>query len=153
MTETAETRLAALNLSLPEPRKPVANYVPALIAGNLLYISGQISISDQSAFKGKLGDGVTVETGKQAAQTCCLNVLAHAKTALGSLERIAQAVRVTGYVNAVPDFQEHPAVINGASDLLVAVLGEKGQHTRAAIGVGSLPLGVSVEIDAIFAIS
>ena len=153
MTDAYEARLAGLGLKLPDARPPVANYVPFRLAGGLLYISGQISLSAEGGVKGKLGAGLAVEEGVKAAEIACLNILAQAKTALGSFDRIAEAVRLTGYVNAAPDFVDHPKVINGASDLLVAVLGEKGRHARAAIGVSSLPLGAAVEVDAIFAVA
>jgi enamine deaminase RidA (YjgF/YER057c/UK114 family) len=153
MTETAEARLAALGLTLPEPGAALANYVPTLIAGNLLYVSGQVAVGPDGPVKGKLGADLALEDGQKAARICCLNILAQAKGALGSLEKIWQTLRLTGYVNAAPDFTDHPKVINGASDLMVEVLGERGRHTRAAVGVSSLPFGVAVEIDAIFAIA
>ncbi len=153
MTDTAETRLNALGLKLPEPVAAVANYVPALISGSFLYVSGQIAMGPDGPVKGKLGADLGIEDGQNAARICCLNILAQAKAALGSLDRIGQTVRLTGFVNAAPDFTDHPKVINGASDLMVEVLGERGRHTRAAVGVSSLPLGVAVEIDAIIAIS
>jgi enamine deaminase RidA (YjgF/YER057c/UK114 family) len=152
MTDDYETRLANLGLKLPEARPPVANYIPYRLTGNLLYISGQVSITADDSVKGKLGAGLPIEDGEKAARLACLNVLAQVKAALGSLEKVAEAVRLSGYVNAAPDFTDHPKVINGASDLLVAVLGDKGRHTRAALGVSSLPLGAAVEIDAIFAV-
>jgi enamine deaminase RidA (YjgF/YER057c/UK114 family) len=111
-----------------------------------------VSITADDSVKGKLGAGLPIEDGEKAARLACLNVLAQVKAALGSLEKVAEAVRLSGYVNAAPDFTDHPKVINGASDLLVAVLGDKGRHTRAALGVSSLPLGAAVEIDAIFAV-
>lgn len=153
MTDTAETRLNALGLKLPEPAAAVANYVPALISGSFLYVSGQIAMGPDGPVKGKLGADLGIEDGQNAARICCLNILAQAKAALGSLDRIGQTVRLTGFVNATPDFTDHAKVINGASDLMVEVLGERGRHTRAAVGVSSLPLGVAVEIDAIIAIS
>lgn len=153
MTDSAEARLSALGLKLPEPVAAVANYVPALISGSQLYVSGQIAIGPEGPLKGKLGADLDIEGGQNAARLCCLNILAQAKAALGSLDRIGQVIRLTGYVNSTPDFTDHPKVINGASDLMVAVLGECGRHSRAAVGVSSLPLGVAVEIDAIIAIS
>jgi enamine deaminase RidA (YjgF/YER057c/UK114 family) len=153
MTETAEARLAALGLTLPEPVAALANYVPALVAGNLIYVSVQVSIGPDGPVKGKLGADLTVEDGQKAARLCCLNILAQAKAALGSLDKIGQALRLTGYVNAAPDFTDHPKVINGASDLMVDILGDRGRHTRAAVGVSGLPFGVAVEIDAIFVIA
>lgn len=153
MTESAEERLNALGLTLPEPVAAVANYVPTLISGSLLYVSGQIATGPQGPLKGMLGADLDIESGQNAARLCCLNILAQAKEALGSLDRIGQVIRLTGYVNATPDFTDHPKVVNGASDLMVEVLGERGRHTRAAVGVSGLPLGVAVEIDAIIAIA
>lgn len=153
MSDPIETRLAELGLSLPDAPKPAANYVPYQRQNNLLFISGQISaVAGVKSYEGKLGDSVNLEQGQEAAKLCCLNILAQAKAALGSLDKIAQCVRLTGYVNCTPDYVDQPKVINGASDLMVQILGERGRHTRAAVGVGSLPLGVAVEIDAIFAI-
>lgn len=154
MTGTIEARLAELGLTLPPAPNPVANYVPTAISGNLLFISGQISkAGDGTIVTGTLGAGVSVETGQAAARLCALNILAQAKAALGSLDRIAQVVRLTGFVSATADFADHPKVVNGASDLMVEVLGDKGRHTRAAVGVASLPMGSAVEVDAIIAIT
>lgn len=154
MTGTIEDRLAKLGLTLPDAPAPVANYVPFTIVGNLLFISGQVSkAADGTLATGILGRDLDVAAGQAAARHSALNVLAQTKAALGSLERVAQVVRLTGFVNAAPEFTEHPAVINGASDLMVNLLGEAGRHTRAAVGVSSLPLGAAVEIDAIIAIA
>lgn len=154
MTDESEARLTALGLTLPDAPKALANYVPYVLSGGHLYLSGQISRAGDGTLRtGKLGAGLSVEDGRKAAEFCCLNLLAQAKAALGSLDRIAQVVRVNGFVNAAPDFTDHPAVMNGASDLLVAVLQERGRHTRVAVGVPSLPAGVAVEIDAILAVS
>lgn len=153
MAETAEQRLSALNLSLPPAPAAVANYVPALKAGNLLFISGQISkAADGSIITGHLGGDVSMSGGEEAARLCALNILAQAKAALGSLEAVAQVMRLTGFVSAVPEFTDHPKVINGASDLMVAVLGDRGRHTRSAVGLASLPMNAAVEIDAILRI-
>jgi enamine deaminase RidA (YjgF/YER057c/UK114 family) len=154
MTGTIEARLAELGLTLPSAPNPVANYVPYAVTGSLLFISGQISkAADGTIVTGLVGRDVTVENGQAAARLCALNILAQAKAALGDLDRIAQVVRLTGFVAATADFPDHPKVVNGASDLMVEVLGEKGRHTRAAVGVASLPLGSAVEIDAIIAIA
>ena len=154
MTDNVEARLATLGIALPDAPNPVANYVPSFISGNLLFISGQVSkAADGSITKGQLGGGLTVEEGRQAARVCALNILAQARAALGSLDRIGQLVRLNGFVSAAPDFTEHPQVINGASDLMVEVLGEKGRHTRVAVGVASLPLGCAVEIDAVIVVA
>lgn len=153
-TGTIEARLAELGLTLPEAPSPVANYVPYAVSGNLLFISGQISKAiDGTIVTGALGTGVSLEEGQRAARHCALNVLAQAKAALGSLDRIGQVLRLTGFVNAAPAFADHPKVVNGASDLMVEVLGDKGRHTRAAVGVSSLPLNAAVEVDAILAIA
>ena len=154
MTGTIEARRAQLGLTLPPAPNPVANYVPYAVAGNLLFISGQISkAADGTIVTGLLGRDVTVEDGQAAARLCALNILAQAKAALGDLDRVAQVMRLTGFVAATADFADHPKVINGASDLMVEVLGDKGRHTRAAVGVASLPMASAVEIDAIIAIA
>ncbi len=154
MTNTIEGRLKALGLTLPDAPAPVANYVPFHIAGQLLFISGQISrAADGTVMTGKLGGGVDVAGGRAAAKLCALNILSQARAALGNLDRIAQIVKLTGFVNAIPAFTEHPQVVNGASDCLVEILGDKGRHTRSAVGVGSLPLDAAVEVEAIIAIA
>jgi enamine deaminase RidA (YjgF/YER057c/UK114 family) len=154
MTGKIEARLAELGLTLPAAPNPVANYVPFAITGNLLFISGQISkAGDGTIVSGTLGSDVTLENGQAAARLCALNILAQAKAALGDLDRIAQVVRLTGFVAATAAFTDHPKVVNGASDLMVEVLGDKGKHTRAAVGVASLPMGSAVEVDAILAIA
>ncbi len=148
-----DERLAELGLKLPEAPQPVANYVPFLLSGDQLFISGQISKDGTGrVLIGTLGDAVSVEQGQEAARQCALNLLAQAKAALGDLNRVAQVLRLTGFVASTPDFTDQPKVINGASDLLVSVLGDAGRHTRSAVGVASLPLNASVEIDAIFKI-
>lgn len=153
MTGTIEARLAELGIELPAAPNPVANYVPYVVSGNLLLISGQISkAADGTVVTGALGRDVSIEAGQSAARLCALNILAQAKAALGSLDRVGQVLRLTGFVNATPDFTDHPKVVNGASDLMVELLGDKGRHTRAAVGVSSLPLGSAVEVDAIIAI-
>jgi enamine deaminase RidA (YjgF/YER057c/UK114 family) len=154
MTGTIEARLAELGITLPEAPNPVANYVPYAISGNLLFISGQVAKgADGKIVTGALGQDVDIDAGQAAARLCALNILAQAKAALGSLDRIVQVVRLTGFVNATPAFTDHPKVVNGASDLMVEVLGDKGRHTRAAVGVSSLPLGSAVEVDATIAIT
>jgi enamine deaminase RidA (YjgF/YER057c/UK114 family) len=154
MTTTAEDRLKALGLALPSAPAPVANYVPYLISGDLLFVSGQISkAGDGTVVKGILGVDLDVATGQHAARVCALNILAQAKAALGDLQRVAQVLRLTGFVASTPQNSEQPLVINGASDLMVAVLGDAGRHTRAAVGVASLPVGAAVEIDAILKIT
>lgn len=154
MSGDIAARLRELGLELPPAPAPVANYVPHLQVGNLIYISGQISkAADGTLIAGRVGDTISVEEGIEAAKVCALNLLAQAQAAAGDLNRIAQVVRLTGFVNAGPNFTDHPKVINGASDLMVAVLGDSGRHTRAAVGVSGLPAGAAVEVDGIFSVS
>lgn len=154
MSNDIESRLAALGITLPEVPAPVANYVPFVIAGPLVFISGQITMWEgELKFLGKVGADLTLEQGQDAARLCAINLLAQAKAAAGGLERIKRCVKLTGFVNADPGFTDHPKVINGASDLMVDVLGDNGRHARAAVGVNSLPLGVAVEVDGVFEIS
>lgn len=143
-----ESRLKELDITLPETVNPAANYVRYQFTGNLLYISGTGPGSDHPT--GKVGGDITVEQAYDAARACGLQVLATAREALGSLDRITRTVKVLGMVNADPYFQNHPQVINGCSDLLVEVLGDAGKHTRSAVGMGSLPGAISVEIEATF---
>ena len=145
---TIETKLAELGITLPDAPAPAANYVPYVISGNTLYVSGQIS-----PLKGRLGADMTVEAGAEAARGCGLALLAQARAALGSLDRVRRVVRLGGFVSSTPDFTDQPEVINGCSDLMVEVFGERGRHARAAVSAPSLPLGVAVEIDAIFEIA
>jgi enamine deaminase RidA (YjgF/YER057c/UK114 family) len=148
--EDPEARLSALGLILPPAPAALANYVPYINADGLLFVSGQISKdADGRILSGCLGHDCTVELGVEAARFCALNILAQAKAALGSLSAIEQIVRITGFVAATAQFRDHPKVVNGASDLFVSVLGKPGRHTRAAVGVASLPMGAAVEIDAI----
>lgn len=154
MAGEIEARLKALGLELPAAPAAVANYVPALQSGQLLFISGQIAkAADGTVVTGRVGQDLAVEEGAAAARLCALNILAQAKAALGSLDRIAQVVRLTGFVNSGDGFSDHPKVINGASDLMVDVLGDKGRHTRAAVGASGLPANTAVEVDAILAIA
>ena len=149
MAGKVEQRLAELGIELPSAPAPAANYVPYTISGNLLTISGQITMGPNGLeYVAKLGDDADVTTGQAAARLCAINILAQAKAALGDLDRITQVLKIQGFVNSTPDFTEHPSVINGASDFLVEVLGDAGKHARAAVGMSSLPLGVAVEIDA-----
>jgi enamine deaminase RidA (YjgF/YER057c/UK114 family) len=153
MTDECEKRLTALGLTLPEAPSPLANYVPYRVHKGTLYIAGQLPRSESGAFTtGKLGGDVSVEDGREAAELACLNLLAQAKAALGSLDRIKGVLRMTVFVNATPDFTGHPQVANGASDLMVAALQDAGRHTRVAVGVASLPAGAVVEIDAVLAV-
>lgn len=152
-----DQKLAELGLTLPTPAAPVANYVPAVITGTQLVVSGQIALGPDGKLadrhKGKLGGTVTAEAGTEAARLCALNVLAQAKAALGSLDRIVRCVRLGGFINAQPDFTTVPVIMNGASDLIVAVLGDKGRHARSTIGVAVLPLDCAVEVEALFEIA
>lgn len=153
MAGEIEARLKALDLVLPEVASPVATYVSFLHLDRLLFVSGQLPLADgKVAFAGKVGDSLDLVSGQAAARLCAVNILAQAKAALRDLDRVVQLLRLNGYVNAPPEFTEHPKVINGASDLMVEILGNKGRHTRIAVGCASLPLGAAVEIDAIFAI-
>jgi enamine deaminase RidA (YjgF/YER057c/UK114 family) len=153
MAGEIEARLKALDLVLPEVAGAIGNYVPYLHLDRHLFVSGQLPMREgRVAVAGKLGAGLGLDQGEAAARLCVLNILAQAKAALRELDRIVQCLRLNGYVNAAADFADHPKVINGASDLMVEVLGNKGRHTRTAIGCASLPLGAAVEIDAIFAV-
>jgi enamine deaminase RidA (YjgF/YER057c/UK114 family) len=154
MSGRIEARLKELGLELPVPSAPIANYVPFTISGNTVYISGQVSLSNgKLQFVGKLGAGISIEEGQQAARLCALNILAHLKIACGGdLDRVTRCLRVGGFVNCTPEFTDMPQVINGASNLMVEVLGDAGKHARAAVGVSSLPGGVAAEVEAIFEI-
>jgi enamine deaminase RidA (YjgF/YER057c/UK114 family) len=151
---TYESRLAELQIELPPPPQPLATYVPAVQAGNLLFLSGVLPMRDgQLAFSGKLGRDLTVEQGMEAARLALLNALAIAKQELGSLDRITRVVKVVGYVASAEGFVQQPQVLNGASDLLVAIFGEVGRHARVAVGAAELPRGAPVEIEVILSIS
>ncbi|MEO1198299.1 MAG: RidA family protein [Pseudomonadota bacterium] len=152
MAGSIEDRLSALGITLPEAAAPAANYVPFVHHGDLLFISGQVPMGPSGIeHVGKLGDDYSVEQGQTAAKLCAINILAQAKAALGSLDNIARMVKLTGFVNATPDFGDQPKVVNGASDFMVEILGDAGRHSRSAVGVGSLPFGVAVEVEAILA--
>jgi enamine deaminase RidA (YjgF/YER057c/UK114 family) len=154
MASEIEQRLQKLGIELPKPAAPVANYVAAVISGNLLVISGQLPLGPNGIpVKGKLGKEVTEAQGKEAARLCGINILAQAKAALGDLSRIRRCIRLGGFVNAVPDYQTIPQVLNGASDLMVEVLGDAGRHARYAIGVAQLPLDAPVEVESMFEIA
>ena len=154
MGTAIEERLNDLGLSLPNAAAPAANYLPFARQGDLIFVSGQLCIGpDGLTIKGKLGGNVALADGQEAARLCALNILAQAKAALdGDLERILQIVRITGFVASEPGFTDQHLVINGASDLLVDVLGERGRHSRAAVGMACLPLDAAVEIDAVIAV-
>ena len=150
-----EDRLRELDIVLPTPPAPVASYVPYVVSGNLAYISGQVTIApDGLKYVGTVGKELTLDDGKAAARLCAINVIAQAKAACGGdLERVRRIVKVTVFVNAVPGFAQHPEVANGASDLFVAVFGDAGRHARAAVGAGSLPRNVAVEVEAVIEIA
>ena len=152
---TVEARLKELNIVLPTPPAPVASYVPFVVSGKHIYVSGQVTLTPEGIkYVGTVGKELTLEDGKAAARLCGLNVIAQAKTACGGdLERIKRIVKVTVFVNAVPGFTQHPEVANGASDLFVEVFGEAGKHARAALGAGSLPRNVATEVEAILEIA
>ncbi|MCT4554480.1 MAG: RidA family protein [Pelagimonas sp.] len=151
MSNAIETRLAELGLELPDAPAPAANYVPFVQTGNMVHVSGQISMKDGALICGKLGADLDVEAGAAAAQTCALSLLAQARAACGGdLSRIKRVVKLVGFVNSTADFTDQPKVINGASDLMVAVLGDAGRHARSAVSAASLPLGVAVEIEGLF---
>ena len=147
-----ENKIKELNIELPEPKAPVGAYVATKIVNNLLFISGQISI-DQSGnlIKGKVGKDLDIDKGYKAAERCGLSIVAHVKNACGGdLDKVKTCVKLTGYVNSTDDFKDQPKIINGASDIIANIFDKKGEHTRAAVSVNSLPLGVAVEVDAIF---
>lgn len=145
-----DARLAELNITLPAAPAPAANYVPYVQSGNMLFVSGQISAGPDGLIKGRVGDDVDVAAGADAARASGLALLAQARAALGSLDRVARVVKLTGFVNSTPDFTDQPEVINGCSDLMVEVFGDRGRHARAAVSAAALPRGVAVEIEAIF---
>lgn len=148
-----DARLADLGIILPEPASPVANYAPYVVSGGHVYVSGQVSIGGDGLITGKLGAGLTVEQGQMAAHACAINLLAQLKAACGGdLARVARVVKLGVFVNSTPDFIDQPRVANGASDLMVAVFGDRGRHARAAVGAPSLPLDAAVEVDGVFAI-
>ena len=155
MTINAETRLTENQIELPQATSAVANYVPFVLSGNILYISGQITIwNGELRYRGKLGKSVSVGEGYQAARLCGLNLLAQVKSACGGdLNRVTRVIKLGGFVNCTSDFTDHPKIINGASDLMTDVFGDAGRHARFAVGASSLPLGVAVEIEGTFEIT
>jgi enamine deaminase RidA (YjgF/YER057c/UK114 family) len=153
MSHEIDARLAAQGIQLPSPAAPAANYVPFVVEGGLLSISGQLPMEKGGvAVKGKLGAGVSLEEGQRAAKLCAINILAQAQAALGDLGRVRRCIKLCAFVASTPDFVEQHKVVNGASDLIAGILGEAGKHARVAVGVPSLPLDAAVEIDALFAI-
>ena len=147
-----EDKIKELKIELPEAKPPVGNYVATKIVGNLLYISGQVSInSNGELIKGKVGKDLTTDDAYKAAERCGISIISQLKKACeGDLSKVKSCIKLTGFVNSTDDYTEQPMVINGASDLIVSIFGEAGMHTRAAVSTNSLPLGVSVEVDAIF---
>ncbi|PZX18873.1 enamine deaminase RidA (YjgF/YER057c/UK114 family) [Palleronia aestuarii] len=153
MSGKIATKLSELGLNLPDAPAPAANYVPWVVIGDLVFVSGQISQDTSGPLRGKLGAEVSLDEGVEAARACALSLLAQVKAACdGDLDRLVRVVKLTGFVNSTPDFTDQPKVVNGASDLLVEILGDAGRHTRSAVSAASLPLGVQVEIEGIFQI-
>ncbi len=154
---TAEDRLAALGVVLPAPAAPLANYLPFVVSGSLLAVSGQLAFGPNgklnSAHTGKLGGMISYSAGQAAARLCVINILAQAKAALGDLDRISRCIRLGGFINMAPGFANLAGVMNGASDFMVEVLGDKGRHSRSTAGVAGLPLDSAVEIEALFEIA
>jgi enamine deaminase RidA (YjgF/YER057c/UK114 family) len=142
-------RLKAAGVTLPEPRAAVANYVPFVITGNLLFISGQVSAAPEGLIKGRLGEDMTIERGQHAARICAINLIAQMQAALGDLERVKRIVKLGGFVNAAAGFVEIPKVVNGCSDLMVEAFGDRGRHARSAVACPVLPMGSAVEVDAV----
>ena len=154
MAGNIEKKLSELGIVLAPPAAPVANYVPFVRTGNLLMVSGQICLDDgKLVAKGQLGAGVSVEDGQKAARACAINLLAQVKAAVGDLDKVARVVRLGGFVNSAPGFLDGPKVMNGASDVMVAVFGEKGRHARTTVGVAALPLDAAIEVEALFEVS
>jgi len=151
MAGEVDARIAELGIEVPEAAAPVANYVGFVQTGNLVFISGQVPIKDgKFQYQGKLGDSMSVEDAQAAARLCAINVIAQAKAACGGdLDRVKRVVKLTGFVNSTGDFTDQPKVINGASDLMVEVFGDKGRHSRAAVSAAALPAGVAVEVEAV----
>ena len=151
MTHPIDTRLAELGITLPDAPAPAANYVPYVITGNQLFVSGQISSTENGLIIGKIGQDLSVEDGVAAAKACAISLLAQLKSACdGDFSKFSRVVKLVAFVNSTPDFTQQPVVVNGASDFLVDALGDQGRHARSAVSAAALPLGVAVEIEAIF---
>lgn len=154
MAGKIEARLAELGITLPQTTAPVANYVAFVRTGNLVHVSGQIAQDENGPILGRLGEDTELEAGAAAARRCALSLIAQARAACdGDLDRVLRVVKLNGFVNSAPGFTDQPKVVNGASDLMVEVFGDVGRHARAAVGVAALPLGVAVEIDAVFEVA
>jgi enamine deaminase RidA (YjgF/YER057c/UK114 family) len=151
MAGQIDARLADLGIELPQAAAPAANYVPYVVSGNLVFVSGQITVwNGEFRYQGKIGQDLGVEDGQAAARLCALNIIAQLKAACGgNLDRVVRIIRLGGFVNSTPDFTDQPKVINGASDLMAEVFGDKGKHARAAVSAAALPLGVAVEVEAV----
>lgn len=152
MTDAIAEKLAEAGYVLPRAAAPVAAYVPTVLAGGLLHVSGQLPFVDGALVTGRLGEDVSLEAGQAAAQACALMLLAQVKAALGSLDRVERVVKLGAFINSAGSFTDQPKVANGASELMVAAFGEAGRHARSAVGVPVLPLGAAVEVDAVFAV-
>lgn len=152
---TVEQKLTELGIKLQEAPSPVANYVPFVRTGNLLFVSGQVCFDSTGKLiaKGKLGAGVTIEEGAAAARGCAVNLLAQVKAALGNLDKVVRVVRLGGFINSAPEFADAPKVLNGASDLMVAAFGDCGRHARTTVGVSSLPADAAVEVEGVFEVA
>ena len=154
MPSKIDARLTELGITLADAPAPVANYAPFTVSGNTVYVSGQVSRGPDGPITGKLGAGVSVEEGAAAAATCAHQLIAQVKAACGGdLDRVKRVVKLTGFVNSTPDFTDQPKVVNGCSDVMVAVFGDAGRHARSAVGVAALPLGVAVEVEGVFEIA
>jgi len=155
MAGTVEKKLAALGITLPTPAAPIANYVPFVRSGNTLIVSGQICFGPDGKLvaKGQLGGPVSIEDGQKAARACAINLLAQVKAALGDLDKVVRVVRLGGFINSAAGFGEGPKVMNGASDLMVEALGDKGRHARSTVGVAALPADAAVEVEGQFEVS
>ncbi len=154
MPSKIDARLAELGITLPEAPVPVAAYVPHVISGSIVYVSGQVSRDGSGLITGKLGAGVPIEQGAAAAATCAHQLIAQLRNACnGDLDRVKRVVKLTGFVNSTPDFTDQPKVVNGCSEVMIAVFGEAGRHARSAVGVAALPLGVAVEVEGVFEIA
>ena len=148
-----DARLRSLGITLPASRAPLANYVPAVRVGNLVYTAGQVSAAPDREFKGKVGAELSLEDGREAARVCVVNCLTALLTVIDSLDQVVRIVQVSGFINSAPGFEQQPAVLNGASDLLAEVFGDAGKHSRRAVGGSELPAGFAVEVDLIAAVA
>jgi enamine deaminase RidA (YjgF/YER057c/UK114 family) len=155
MAGTVDQKLQSLGISLPTPAAPVANYVPFVRTGNQLVVSGQLCFGSEGKLvaTGQLGGGVSLEDGQKAARACAINLIAQVKAALGDLDKVVRVVRLGGFINSAPGYGDGPKVMNGASDLMVEVFGDKGRHARSTVGVSALPAGAAVEVEGLFEIA